>query len=377
MNQKKTVTITTTLSIFCFSLLLLQACTSKREPDKTEQTFVSVITIDTTSMVTHKHFSAVLEGVVNVEIRPQVEGYLEKIYIDEGSYVHQGQPLFFIDDKPYREQWNNADAALLLAKANAEKAGIEVARLEKLVEGKVISKVQLDHAKTLLDAAAASVAQAEAIKKSASINKDFTLIKAPVSGYIGGIPYKVGSLIGRNEPLPLTLLSDIHDIHAYFSMSETEFLQFKQQYEGNTIEEKIRHVPPVTLVLPDDSEYPEKGKIEIVYGQFDKTTAAITFRVTFPNTNGLLRSGNTGKVVLLQQNTGIIQVPQAATFEIQNKVMAYVLGKDNTLSNAPLKIMAKNDTNYIVAYGLKPGDRIVAKGLEHLHEGMVVKPVLK
>ncbi|MNU61666.1 Multidrug resistance protein MdtE precursor [compost metagenome] len=368
---------TVILSVSTYVLLISQACTSKQQKEKTKPPAVSIITVDTTSLVTRKHFAGNLEGIVNVEIRSQVEGYLEKIYVDEGAYVHKGQSLFLINDKPYNEQLNNTNAALLTAKANAAKAQIEVTRLEKLVAGKVISQVQLDNAKAVLDAEKANVAQAEAIQKGAAINKGFTLIKAPVSGYIGRIPFKAGSLINRNELVPLTLLSDIHEMYAYFSMSEKDFLQFKQRYPGNTIEQKIKNIPPVRLLLPDNSEYPYKGTVEMVQGQFDKTTAAITFRASFPNANGLLRSGNTGKVVLSQRSTGIIQIPQAATFEIQNKVLAYLIDKHNKIRNIPLKIVDKDDTRYIIGGGLKPGDRIVAKGLDRLHENMVVKPIAK
>ncbi|MFY0256043.1 efflux RND transporter periplasmic adaptor subunit [Chitinophaga sp. 30R24] len=371
--MKQTILSITGLFIASYVLLLLTGCSLHPAQEKTEQPqVVSVITIDTTSITTYSNFPGSLEGVTNIEIRPQVEGYLEKIYIDEGAYVKAGQPLFLINDKPFNEELNNANAVIQIAKANAQKAQIEVTRLQKLVAGKVISQVQLDNAKAILDAENANVSKAEAAQKGAAINKGFTLIKAPVNGYIGRIPYKIGSLVGHNEPLPLTQLSDIHEMYAYFSMSEQDFLQFKQHYPGNTIEEKIKNIPEVTLLLPDNSAYPEKGKVETIQGQFDKTTAAITFRAAFPNTSGLLRSGNTGTIVMAQENRGIIQVPQAATFELQNKVMVFAIGKDNRLINMPLKVVGKDDTNYIISNGLKPGDRIVSKGMQRLHEDMLV-----
>lgn len=363
------------LFLICSISLLLSACTLKQKSSITEPPSVSVITIDTTTFTTYKRFSGNLEGITNIEIRPQVAGYLEKIYVDEGAYVYKSQALFQINDHSYNEQLNNANAALLVAKANAQKEQIEVSRLEKLVEGKAVSQVQLDHAKAILDAQNANVVQAEAVRKSMAITKAFTVIKAPVNGYIGRIPYKIGSLVGHNEPLPLTLLSDIHQIYAYFSVSENDFLKFKQYYKGNSIEDKITNIPPVTLLLPDDSEYPEQGRVEMVEGQFDKTTAAITFRAVFPNANGLLRSGNTGTVILSQSNRGVIAIPQSATFEMQNKVMVYILDKDNKISNASLTIIDKDEITYLVSDGLQAGDRIVTKGLERLKEGITVTPV--
>lgn len=358
-------------------LLLLHACSTSSSKGMEATETVPVISVDTTTLVTHQQYAGSLEGVADVEIRPQVEGYLEKIFVDEGAYVQKGQSLFLINDKPYNEQLNSAGAALKAAKANVAKAQIEVARLEKLVDGKVISQVQLDNARASLEAANATVSQTEAQQKAAAINKGFTLIKAPINGYIGRIPFKVGSLIGRNEQAPLTMLSDIHKMYVYFAMSEKDFLQFKQQYSGASIEEKLANIPPVTLVLPDNSVYPETGKVETVQGQFDKATAAITFRASFPNTHGLLRSGNTGVIILSQRTNGAIQIPQAATFEIQNKVLVYKLDRNNRIINSPVTIADKNEVNYIISEGLQPGDRIVARGLDRLRENMQVNPALK
>jgi membrane fusion protein (multidrug efflux system) len=363
------------LSVTLCTSIILQSCSLKTEAEKKEVALaVSAITIKAETAEANRQYAATLEGVANVEIRPQVAGYLEKIYVDEGAYVSKGQSLFLIDDKPFTERLNQSTAALATAKANAIRAKIDVARLEKLVAGKVISQVQLDNAKAALDAENANIQQAEATQKSAAINKNFTLIKAPVSGYIGSLPYKPGSLIGLNEQLPLTVLSDIHEMYAYFSMSENEFFEFTKRYPGKSIEEKINQVPGVSLMLSDNSLYEQKGKIDIVKGQFDKTTAAITFRATFPNTGGLLRSGNTGKVIIPVLYPDAISIPQAATFQMQDKILAYVIGKDNVLTSVSLKILDKSDKYYVVSEGLKQGDKIVIKGVDRLREGQQVSP---
>lgn len=360
--------------IFIGSLLpLLNACSSPDANKENETLTVSVITVQPTSMTTFKNYPASLEGISNVEIRPQVDGYIKKIFVKEGAYVLKGQPLFQIDDNSYKEKYNDASAALQTANANALKARIEVNRLINLVDAKVISKVQLDNAKALLDAENSNVAQALAVQKGTAINRAFALVKAPVNGYLGRIPYKEGSLIGHNEENPLTTVSDIHTIYAYFSMSETDFLEFKRLYRGKTIEEKIKNLPPVTLLLPDGSYYPQQGKIEMVQGQFDKTTAAITFKASFPNSDGLLRSGNTGSLILSQHHEHVLKIPQQATFELQNKTMAYIVGKNNKLRNVSLTIEGKDNENYIISSGLKAGDRVVSKGLQKLKEGIIVQ----
>jgi membrane fusion protein (multidrug efflux system) len=333
-----------------------------------------VLTLNNLPATTYREFPATVEGKVNVEIRPQVDGYLEQIFADEGAYVKAGAPLFRVSDKPYREQLANANAALLAAKGNLDKAELEVERLTPLVQNNVVSEVQMKTAKSGLQTAKASVAQAEAMVSNAQINVGYTLVKAPVSGYIGRIPHKTGSLVGRGEAQPLTVLSDIHEVYAYFSMSETDFLQFKEEATGNTIEEKIGNLPPVELVLADDSVYPEKGRIETVDGQFDKTMGAITFRAVFPNSKGLLRSGNTGRIRILKQYKEALVVPQEATFEMQDKVLVFVVADSNKVVSRPIAIADQSRNYYFVKDGLKAGDRIVYTGLTRLRDGVTIAP---
>ena len=338
-----------------------------------------VITITTSPATTYQEFPASLEGKVNVEIRPQVEGYLEKIYVDEGAYVKAGQLLFKIDPRVYDEQLNNAKSNLLAAQANMEKAKVEVDRLTPLVENNVISDVQLKTAKAAYDAAKASVEQSKAMVGNAQINVGYTYIKAPVSGYIGRIPYKLGSLVGKGEDQPLTVLSDVSEVYAYFSMSESDFIVFKNKYEGNTLEEKIKHVPPVELILADDSTYTQKGKIELVEGQFDKTVGAINFRASFPNPSRILRTGNTGKIRLPQMFKSVLIVPQDATFEIQDKTFVYAVGDSNKIVTKPITISGRTTNYYYVSNGLKAGEKIVLSSqstmlMGGLRDGMRITP---
>ena len=338
-----------------------------------------VITITTSSATAYQEFPASLEGKVNVEIRPQVEGYLEKIYVDEGAYVKAGQLLFKIDPRVYDEQLNNAKSNLLAAQANMEKAKVEVDRLTPLVENNVISDVQLKTAKAAYDAAKASVEQSKAMVGNAQINVGYTYIKAPVSGYIGRIPYKLGSLVGKGEDQPLTVLSDVSEVYAYFSMSESDFIVFKNKYEGNTLEEKIKHVPPVELILADDSAYTQKGKIELVEGQFDKTVGAINFRASFPNPSRILRTGNTGKIRLPQMLASVLIVPQEATFEIQDKTFVYAVADSNKIVTKPIVISGRTTNYYYVSNGIKEGEKIVLSSqstlmMGGLRDGMSIAP---
>lgn len=333
-----------------------------------------VITLSSTPATTYQEFSASLEGSKDIEIRPQVNGYLDKIYVDEGAYVKKGQPLFYINDRPYREQLNTARAGLAAAKANLNNAQISVSKITPLVQNNVVSDVQLKTAQAAYDAAAANVAQAEAMVQTAVINLGYTLVKAPVDGYIGRIPFKTGSLVGLNTAEALTVISEIKEVYAYFSLSEADFLQFKNQFPGKTIEEKLKQMPPVELVLADNSVYPQKGRVETVSGQFTADMGTISFRASFRNTDRLLRSGNTGKIRIPHAIASALAIPQEATFELQDKVFVFVLADSNKVVSKPVTIAGKSGNYYLVNHGLKPGEKIVYAGLDRLQDGAVILP---
>ena len=333
-----------------------------------------VITLISMPATTYQEFSASLEGSKDIEIRPQVDGYLDKIYVDEGAYVRKGQALFHIDSRPYIEQVKTAKANHNAAKANLANAQINVSKITPLVQNNVVSDVQLKSAQAAYDAASASVAQAHAMVQSAEINVGYTLIKAPVDGYIGRIPHKTGSLVGRTTSEALTVISEIKEVYAYFSLSENDFLRFKNQFSGNTIEEKIKKMAPVELVLPDGSVYAEKGKVQTVAGQFDNSVGAISFRAAFPNTERLLRSGNTGKVRIVQLLSNALIVPQEATYEIQDKVFVFALNDSNKVVSKPIVISGKTATYYFVESGVQSGEKIVFSGLGNLRDGMMIVP---
>lgn len=333
-----------------------------------------VLNIAYESATTETEFPVAIQGKTDVEIRSQVNGTLDKIYVDEGSYVSQGQPLFKINDNAYRQQLNNATASLNAAKATVINAQIEVDKLKPLVLNKVVSDYQLKTAKANLEIAKATVAQTQSVVANAQINLGYTIIKAPVSGYIARIPRKQGSLISTADPEALTKLSDTREVYAYFSLGENDFINFKTLYEGKTINNKLKNLPPVSLVLSDNSIYSETGKIDMVDGQFDKTTGAITLRAKFSNPNRLLRSGNTGKIKISIQHENSIVIPQAATIEIQDKLFVFLVNKKNSVARQPILISGKSGTNYLIKEGLKTGDRIVLKGFESLPDGATIIP---
>jgi membrane fusion protein (multidrug efflux system) len=355
--------------------LVLSSCADKSQaPAAAPAPVLPVLAITSANTTTDNEYPASIQGTVDVEIRPQVSGNLDRVLVDEGAYVSKGQSLFKINERPFREQLNNALASLHAAEAALINSQLEVDKLTPLVQNKVVSDYQLKTAKASQKIAAANIEQARAMVASAKINLGYTNVTAPVSGYIGRLPKKQGSLVSATDVEPLTTLSDVHEVFAYFSLGETDFINFKSQYAGNSIGDKIKKLPPVSLILADNNAYPQTGKIDMVDGQFDKTTGAITLRATFPNANGTLRSGNTGKIRLGLQHDDAILVPQSATIEMQDKVFVFTVSKDNKVTKMPITVIGKSGTNYLIKDGVKSGDQIVLSGIDKLQEGQVIQP---
>jgi membrane fusion protein (multidrug efflux system) len=354
---------------------LLASCAEQQAPQQAAAPpALPVEAVRTGTETTYQDYPASIEGVVNVEIRPQVAGMLERILVDEGAAVRKGQPLFQLNDAPFREQLNNALAAQQAAAGSVTSAQVEVDRYAPLVQNKVVSEVQLQTAQAALVVAQANLQRAKAAVSSARINLGYTLIKAPVSGYLGRLQTKPGSLVGPTDAQALTQLSDVHEVHTYFALGEDDFSTFRNQYAGPTLQAKLAHLPPVALVLSDQSTYPTRGKVDMVAGQFDKTTGAVTLRATFANANGLLRSGNTGTIRLALPHPNVLLVPAAATVELQDKVFVYAVGDSNRVSRKAITIQGKSGANYLVSKGVKNGERIVLQGVDHLQEGQLIKP---
>ncbi|WP_373399573.1 efflux RND transporter periplasmic adaptor subunit [Algoriphagus halophilus] len=322
--------------------------------------------------ISYKYLGSI-EGVENVQIRPQVEGILEEIYVDEGQYVNKGDALFKINSQPYMEDLKNALANVELEKARLRKAKTEIDRLRPLIENEVISEVRMETTIADYEVAQSSLAKAEAEAANMRINMEFTTIKAPVDGLMGRIPKSIGNVVKKSDDTPLTVLSNVSEIYVYFSMSESDYLYFERMKKDST-SKKMN--PDVKLVLADGSVYDKVGTIDANSGQINRSTGSITLRAHFENPDTLLRTGNTGKILMEQIYPNAILVPQSATTSIQNKRFIYVLNEDNTVSRKEITIEGRSGNDFIVTGNLlKANDRIVTAGLDKLSEGVLVKPL--
>jgi len=306
-----------------------------------------------------------IEGSVNVDIKAQVTGYLEAVYVKEGDYVQKGQHLFRIKGEVFQEQVANSDAGLKAALAAQTSAKIEMEKLKPLVDGKVVSEIQLKEAQARYSAATAQVAQAKATLGSSKINADFTLIKAPVSGFISRIPNRIGNLVTPADATPLTTLSEINTVSVYFSMSESDYIAYKREAHAKE---------SVSLILADGSTYEHKGKLETASGNIDRTTGSIPMKALFVNPDKLLRSGGTGRVVIDHTKNNIIEIPRTSVKDIQDKFFVFKLADSNKVAMLPIRISGNSKDSFLVKSGVQPGDKIAINRIDVLTEGMAVIP---
>ena len=301
-----------------------------------------------------------IEGIINSEVRAKVSGYITDVLVDEGQEVKKGQLLFKLETQSL-----NQDAAA--AKANVNAAQVEVDKLKPLVEKKIISNVQLETAKAKLQ-------QAQSSYNSVAANIGYANIKSPVDGYVGSIRLREGALVSPTSTQPLTTVSNISKVYAYFSMNETEYLDFLKEYEGEKVQDKINNMPEVALKLANGTTYSEKGKIETINSQVNENTGSISFRAVFDNPSRLLSNGNSGKIRIPKTYENALIVPQESTFERQGNVLVYKLGAENKVSSSTLEIITSIDNLYVIKSGVKQGDTIVAKGLAKLRPDTEIKP---
>ncbi len=320
-------------------------------------------------------YPATIQGQQNVEIRPKISGYIEKIFVDEGATVRQGQLLFQISAPQYEEEVRTAKANIQIASADVNAAEMEVNKVRPLVEKNIISKYELESAQFNLQAKQAALAQARATLANARTNLGYTSVTSPVNGVIGTIPYKIGSLVGSNTSQPLTTVSNIGNIYAYFSINEKQALNFFKNAKGHSMEERLASIPPVTLVLANGTELPQKGRVETASGLINTETGSVSVRATFPNPNQLVRSGSSGVVRIPTTIDSALLVPQKSTYEIQGKRFVYLVTDSNTVASREIKTRENSGGQYfVVEEGLRPGDKIVVEGVSSLREEARIKP---
>lgn len=313
-----------------------------------------------TSVDNFVSYPASIEGIVNSQIRAKVAGYVQEVFVDEGEMVKKGQPLFRLETQSLSQ-----DAAA--AKAQINVAQVEVDKLKPLVEKNIISKVQLQ-------TAMANLEQAKSNYKSITANIDYANIKSPVNGVVGSIPFRKGNLVSGQDSQPLTTVSNIEQVYAFFSMNEKDLLGFIKSIAGETLDEKAKNLPKVQLKLADGSIYDHLGQIETIGGEINPNTGTVQFRATFPNPQGLLRNGSSATLLLSEKLENVLAVPALSTFEQQNKNFVYLVQGDTLVTKAIVPLA--NVKGLTILEGLNEGDQILAKGVGSVRPGTKIIPQL-
>ncbi|MDR2954711.1 MAG: efflux RND transporter periplasmic adaptor subunit [Prevotella sp.] len=315
-------------------------------------------------------YPATIKGQEDIDIKPRIDGYIEAIYVDEGSIVKAGQVLFKINSPSSEQALTSAKASVNSEKAKVNTAEVNVERYRPLAEKGIVSEIQLRTYENAYETALASLQQAEATLKNAQATMSWTTVTSPIDGVVGSIPYRKGSLVNSNNTL--TMIANTGNVYAYFSLNERKLMEFLEGVEGTTQSEKIKNMESVSLILADGSEYEEKGRIETITGTVDITTGSANFRAEFSNKSGKLRSGTSGKIIIPKTLCDVYVIPQKATFSQQDKVLVYKLEGDSVRQQIISVQSMPNGQEYAVMGGLSDGDKIVSDGVATLRNGMKI-----
>ena len=309
-------------------------------------------------------FRSTLQGKTDIEVRPQVSGAIQAVKVDEGAVVRKGQVLFTLDPVPFQAAVNQAKAAVDAAKVNVDNAKLTEAQNKLLLDKNIISDYVWQQAANALSAANAQLAQANAALISAQKNLSYCTITAPSNGVVGQIPFREGSYVSPSTAL--TTVSDNSEIYAYFSFTEKDLLEMTK---NGTLSQAqiIAAMPAARLQLSDGQMYGIEGKVTTISGVVNPSTGASSARAIFDNPSGLLRSGLTGTVILPQDFTNRIIIPQKATYELQNLRYVFKVENVNDTLKAiqyPIEVERLNDgKNFVVVSGIEAGDKILVEGV--------------
>ena len=324
---------------------------------------VETMTIALSSTEINATYPATIKGKTDVEIRPQVSGFITRVLVDEGQHVRKGQALFEIDKVQYESAVRSAEALVASAKAQVSTARLTADNKRKLFEKNIISDYEYQTATLSLQSAEASLNQAKAQLVNARKNLSYATVVAPCDGVVGMIPNREGSLASPSSAQALTTVSDNSKVYAYFSFNEKDVLEMTQN-GTRTMQAAINEMPEVKLRLSDGTIYPFTGKVSTVSGVLNATTGTATVRALFDNKNGMLRSGSTGNVLIPQQASNVILIPQQATYEVQDMKYVYVVNDSSIAHARIIKVdPIDNGKQYVVRDGLKVGEVIVTEGV--------------
>lgn len=329
-----------------------------------------VISLDTTTTIIYNEFPTIVSSDAIIDIYSKVTGFVARKYINEGDLVEPGQMLYKIDDTEFKQQVQAAKASLQSAKAQLANAELEVKKLTPLVEKGIISSYELDAANSNMEALKAGAEQAQANYENALTNIGYTEIRATHRGILGYTYASSGELVTASQKLTEIAIDGIAS--GYFSFDEKKLTpEARMRYQS--MQRGKDSAPFVELMLADGSIYPYKGKLHHATGRIDPTTGSLMLKVEFENPNYALLDGTSGTLRFPIEYNGAICVPQSATYELQDKIMVFVVDENNSVKRKTIQVTGTAGNSYVVS-NLERGTRIVAEGVDRLKDGMTITP---
>lgn len=358
------------------AVALLPSCSKKQQQMQMPTPEIATITLAPQTADLNSTFPATIKGKTDIDIRPQVTGFITQVHVDEGQHVRKGQVLFTLDQVTFQAAVDQAQAAVNSAQTAVNTAKMTADSKKALFDKNIISQYEYQLSQNSLAQAQAQLANAKAALASAKKNLAYTVVTSPSDGVVGSIPNREGSLASPSSAQPLTTVSDNSQVYAYFSLTENDLLNLVGEGE-RSMDAAIKALPEVQFRMSDGKIYPLEGKVATVSGVIDNNTGASSVRALFNNPQGILRSGATGQIIMPDNKESVIVIPQKATFELQDRRFVYVVNDSNKVVSTPILVDPNNDgKTFVVTSGLQPGQRIAIEGVgTKLSDGMTINPV--
>jgi membrane fusion protein, multidrug efflux system len=352
------------------------ACKKDAAPPPPPPPSVEVAPVVQKDVTVYQEWIGSLDGYVNAQIRPQIEGYVLRQTYREGFEVKAGDTLFEIDPRQFQAAYDQAKGLLAQFQATLANAQTQVKRYRPLAAEKAISQQELDDAETRERTSQANVESAQASLEKAKLDLDWTKVLSPVGGIAGVAKSQVGDLVTKTTVM--TTVSQVNPIKVYFNPSEQEYLAWVAKHgppeKAITADQNLEK-GPLELILSDGTVFGHRGKPFLVGREVDVKTGTIQLAGVFPNPDNLLRPGQYGRVrVAVDVKKGAILVPQRAVNELQGSYQVAVVGADNTATIKVVTVGPRDGSMWVIEKGLNPGDRIVVEGIQRVRSGMKVAP---
>ena len=374
-------------TIVIVAVLLVPGGCGKSAPARPSPPEVQVVQVEQKDVPIPNEWVGTLDGLVNAQIRPQVTGYLLRQNYKDGSFVKKGELMFEIDPRTFQAaldqakgQLANAEQQLAQAEANQVKAQLDVDRYVPLAKEQAVTQQALDNAvqanlaaQAQVRAARAQIDAAKAQVAAAQLNLGFTKVVSLIDGIAGIAQGQIGDLVGPTSLL--TTVSTVDPIKVYFPVSERGYLNYVKENPDAAKRAAQENQLALELLLADGSIYPHKGRFSLADREVDAKTGMLRLQGLFPNPGNILRPGQFVRVrAITTTKKGALLVPQRAVAEVQGSYQVAVVSQDNKVEIRPVKVAERVGTQWIIDEGLKPGERVVAEGIQRAKAGMTVDP---